>query len=491
MARLVMVSNRVIDFNVAQQAGGVSVAIYNTLSPSKRLLVRLERTNRRQRFARDQIHDGRRPHDGNGASDRSRLQRLLSRLFQLGSLAGFSQSARSRSIRSRLLLPLCRGEPEIRPKLAPLIQPDDVIWIHDYHLLPMALELRRLGIRKSDRVLPAHSGRPRPSASRYPWNKAIARALSAYDLIGLQTQSDVRNLIDFLQQSVFGRLLPSGRIRIFETEVDIGCFPVGIDPADFAFGPGGQQAPPAPTTAESQSHNRHRPIGLHQGAAAEISLLWKIPREFPEYRRRIVLSQFAPPTRESVEAYADIKAELESLAGSINGRSRRTRLGSHQLHSPDHPQERAAGRLPPIADRMGHAADGRHESGREGIHRFAEPGRPGCLILSKFAGAAAQLSEALLVNPYDLNDLVQGLRVAIEMPLDERRARYEKLVSIVHESDSDAWSRSYFSALIKAGQRRLGRSSKSSAEMGRTLERLQVAVKKTPLVASLRAKVGI
>ena len=112
----------------------------------------------------------------------------------------------------------------------------------------MALELRRLGIRKSNRVLSNIPVGPAQALLAIPENKAIARALSAYDLIGLQTQSDVRN--DRLsEQSVFGRLLPSGRIRIFEKRLRSGCFPVGIDPADFAFGPGGQQLR-QPDTAE-------------------------------------------------------------------------------------------------------------------------------------------------------------------------------------------------------------------------------------------------
>jgi trehalose 6-phosphate synthase len=102
---------------------------------------------------------------------------------------------------------------------------------------------------------------------------------------------------------------------------------------------------------------------------------------------------------------------------------------------------------------------------------------PGVLILSKFAGSAAQLSDAVLVNPYDINDMTQGLRTALEMPLEERVARNQKLASIVLERDSEAWSTSYFSALVKAGRRRIGKSP-PSARMSDAMKRLGAPAKK-------------
>ena len=491
MARLVMVSNRVIDFNVAQQAGGVSVAIYNTLARQSGFW-----------FGWDgQIDDSNSPEIKSTTVDgHTTVTQPLTAADYNDYYLGYSNSVLWPVFHNRLDLAQFEAgyysryvavNEKLARNLAPLIQPDDVIWVHDYHLLPMALELRRLGIENPIGYFLHIPVGPAQALLAIPENKAIARALSAYDLIGLQTQSDVRNMIDFLQQSVFGRLLPSGRIRIFEAELDIGCFPVGIDPADFAFGPRGAEAPPAADTAEI-----NRIIGIDRldytkGLPQKFRSYGRFLEEFPEYRRRIVLSQFAPPTRESVEAYADIKAELESLAGSINGRfGELDWVPINYIHRTIPRSElRDVYRL----SRIGWVTplmDGMNLVAKEYI-ASQNPADPGVLILSKFAGAAAQLSDALLVNPYDLNDLVQGLRVAIEMPLDERRARYEKLVSIVHESDSDAWSRSYFSALIKAGQRRLGRSSKSSAEMGRTLERLQVAVKKNTTGSQFAAKVGI
>ncbi|MBS0233981.1 MAG: trehalose-6-phosphate synthase [Proteobacteria bacterium] len=492
MARLVMVSNRVVDFNAAQQAGGVSVAIYNTLARQSGFWFgwdgQIEDTDPSQLSPKSAavgehvtVTEPLTPADYNdyylGYSNSVLWPVFHNRLDLAQFEAGYYDSYVAVNTR-------------FARHLAPLIQPDDVIWVHDYHLLPMALELRRLGIENPIGYFLHIPVGPAQALLAIPENKEIARALGAYDLIGLQTQSDVRNLIDFLQQSVSGRLLPSGRIRVFDAELDIGCFSVGIDSHDFAFGPGEAEA-----LAETFSSDINRIIGIDRldytkGLPQKFKSYGKFLEEYPEYRRRIVLSQFAPPTRESVEAYADIKAELESLAGSINGRfGELDWVPINYIHRTiprselrDIYRTSRVGLVTPLMDGMNLVA-------KEYI-ASQDPKNPGVLILSKFAGAAAQLSDAVLVNPYDLNDIVQGLRIALEMPLDERRARQEKLVKIVRAKDSNEWSRSYFSALVKAGQRRLGRSFKSSPEMGRALERLQVAAKKNIRESQLTANAG-
>ncbi len=478
MTRLVMVSNRVIDFNVAQQAGGVTVAIYNTLARQNGFW-----------FGWDGQID-------NSDSPKLKIARVDGHTTVTEPLTtddydeyylGYSNSVLWPVFHNRLDLAQFEAgyysryvavNERFARHLAPLIEPDDIIWVHDYHLLPMALELRKLGIENPIGYFLHIPVGPAQALLAIPEYKEIAKALSAYDLIGLQTQSDVRNLIDFFQQSVSGRLLPSGRIRVFEAELDIGCFPVGIDPVDFAFGPNEADALKA---AEAPETNRI--IGIDRldytkGLPQKFKSYGRFLEEYPEYRRRIVLSQFAPPTRESVEAYADIKAELESLAGSINGRF--GELDWVPINYIHRTIPRAELRDVYRASRIGWVTplmDGMNLVAKEYI-ACQDPDDPGVLILSKFAGSAEQLTDAVLVNPYDLSDLVHGLRIALEMSLDERRARHARLFDIVRKSDSNDWSRSYFSALMKAGQRRLARAPKSSSEMGKALERLQSTAKK-------------
>ncbi len=370
--------------------------------------------------------------------------------------------------------------------LSPLIEPDDVIWVHDYHLLPMALELRRRGIENPIGFFLHIPVGPAQALLAIPEHREHARALGAYDLIGVQTPADVRKLIDFLQQSVFGGILPSGRIRVFEAELDIGCFPVGIEPKDFCS-PG--------HATQTENLETSRIIGIDRldytkGLPQKFRAFGKFLEEYPEYRRRIGLSQFAPPTRESVEAYADITVELEALSGAINGRY--GELDWVPINYIHRPMPRNELRDVYRASRVGWVTpllDGMNLVAKEYV-ASQDPLDPGVLILSKFAGAAAQLTDAVLVNPYDLNDMTQGLRLALEMPAEERLVRHAKLESVVREFDSEAWSSSYFAALVQAGHRRLGKASQSSPEMNDALDRLRAIIKKDGAAGRFAAHAG-
>ncbi|MBA2127616.1 alpha,alpha-trehalose-phosphate synthase [Hyphomicrobium methylovorum] len=477
-----MVSNRVIDFNAATQAGGVSVAIYDALTRHKGFWFGWngqvdETENATPQVAESGGHKtvtiSLTPDDYNefylGYSNSVLWPVLHNRLDLAQFEAGYY--ARYMSVNEKFA-----------STLAPLIEPDDVIWIHDYHLVPMALELRKLGIDNPIGFFLHIPVGPAQSLLAIPEHKALARALSAYDLVGLQTQSDVRNLMDFLQQSVFGRLLPSGRMRVFDAELDISCFPVGITPSDFA-------TPAADLPIETPEISRI--IGIDRldytkGLPQKFRAFGKFLEEFPEHRRKIGLSQFAPPTRESVEAYADIRAELEALSGAINGRF--GELDWVPINYIHRPMPRAELRDVYRSSRIGWVTplmDGMNLVSKEYV-ASQDPADPGVLILSMFAGAAEQLRDAVLVNPYDPLDMVQALHTAIEMPLDERIARNAKLARTVAKGDSITWSNSYYRSLTKAGQRRIGKVA-PSARMTDALKKLSSTSKKKSSLKSHEA----
>jgi trehalose 6-phosphate synthase len=481
-----MVSNRVIDFNTATQAGGVSVAIYNTLARQSGFW-----------FGWNGKIEEQDPYAPTTATvgGHTTVTVPLTAADYNDYYLGYSNSVLWPVFHNRLDLAKFEAgyyaryvsvNEKFADYLAPLIEPDDVIWIHDYHLLPMALELRRRGVENPIGFFLHIPVGPAQALLAIPEHRELARALSAYDLVGVQTPADVRNLIDFLQQSVFGRILPSGRVRVFEAELDIGCFPVGIESKDFADTDFINQSEPSETS---------RIIGIDRldytkGLPQKFRAFGKLLEEYPEYRRRIVLSQFAPPTRESVEAYADITSELESLSGAINGRySELDWVPINYIHRPMPRKELTEvyrssriGWVTPLMDGMNLVA-------KEYV-ASQDPVDPGVLILSKFAGAAAQLTDAVLVNPYDINDMTQGLRLALEMPAEERLARHEKLASVVREFDSRAWSSNYHSALVKAAHWRLGRTSQSSPKMKDALEQLKSIAKKNSVASRLVARAG-
>jgi trehalose 6-phosphate synthase len=168
-----------------------------------------------------------------------------------------------------------------------------------------------------------------------------------------------------------------------------------------------------------------------------------------QYRGQVVLTQIAPPTRDSVEAYADIRQQLEALAGSINGRfGELDWVPIHYIH-----------RLAPrrrLADIYRSSRIGIVTPLRDGMNLVAkeyvaaqDPADPGMLILSQFAGAAEEMTEALIVNPYNIEGTADVIRVALEMDLTERRRRHEALLAAVQGHDSAAWGQSFLSHLAR------------------------------------------
>src|SRR6185312_10789292 len=151
----------------------------------------------------------------------------------------------------------------------------------------------------------------------------------------------------------------------------------------------------------------------------------------PGYRGQVVLTQIAPPTRGSVEAYSDIRQQLESLAGSINGRfGELDWVPIHYIHRST-PRRRLAGIY--RSSRIGMVTplrDGMNLVAKEYV-AAQDPEDPGVLILSQFAGAAEEMEDALIVNPYDIETTADAIRSAMEMSLEERQRRHRALLALI------------------------------------------------------------
>jgi trehalose 6-phosphate synthase len=447
MSRIVLVSNRVADLSRAAQAGGVVIAIADVLR------------------ARNGLWFG----WSGKIGEKSEELRTTPDIFEAGTATVASLPLSSREYRDYYLgyanavlwpvfharLDLAQFEAGYYPRyvevsrrfaqaLRPLLRPDDTIWVHDYHMIPIGMELRKLGV---DNPIGFFLHIPVPPAQTFlaiPEHRDIARGLAAYDLIGLQTTVDVGNLIDYLQDGVLGRILQDGRIRAFDRELSIASFPVGIDADSFvASRPKRGREPPPPAT---------RLIGVDRldytkGLPQKFRAFGRFLEKYPDYRRKVILSQIAPPTRESVVAYADIRHELETLSGTINGRFGELDWVPIQYIHRSTPRKM-------LVDVYRHSRIGVVTPLRDGMNLVAkeyiaaqDPEDPGVLILSRFAGAAEQLKQALIVNPYDVEEMADTIKVALEMGLQERRERHRALVAGIRTHDAHAWCRTFLTAL--------------------------------------------
>lgn len=339
--------------------------------------------------------------------------------------------------------------------LVPHLRPDDVIWIHDYQLLTMARELRRLGCRQRIGFFLHIPFPPQDILSAAPHHTELVDGLLAHDLIGFQTQLDVENFRNYLETHS-GEAAGSERLPLDPADIEAHHFPIGIDVDSFR------------SMAEKATEDvlidrvrrgilgRKQIIGVDRldyskGLPDRMRAFERLLALYPQHQYAVSYLQIAPPTREKVNAYAEIRQELEGLAGAVNGKYADFNWTPIKyIHRSIERQKLAGlfrtsdvGLVVPLRDGMNLVA-------KEYV-AAQDPDDPGVLVLSRFAGAAEDLEEALLVNPYDVDSVAKSLNDALQMPLEERIERHAALLERVRQRDANAWLTSFLERLTGTG----------------------------------------
>ena len=339
-------------------------------------------------------------------------------------------------------------------KLAPLLHGGDMVWIHDYHLLALPAALRARGIRAPIGFF-LHI--PFPGAdmlTKVPEATALLHDLLEADLIGFQTENDAQNFAEAAIRMA-GATRGSGNwLQVGDRRVRLGAFPVGIEPQEFT-----DTAAAACTTAQVDRLRRSLSqqsliLGVDRldptkGLLQRFAGYRRLLERSPTWQRRVTLLQIAAESRTDVAAYRDLRAAMEREAGNLNS----------AYAEPDWTPLRLIARAVPrdtIAGYMREARIGLVTPLRDGMNLVAKeyvaaqnPDDPGVLILSRFAGAAEQLTSALLVNPYDADEMADRLEQALEMPLAERQARWQQSWDAIKDSSAIGWGRSFVANLIR------------------------------------------
>jgi trehalose 6-phosphate synthase len=340
-------------------------------------------------------------------------------------------------------------------KLLPFLRPDDIIWVHDYHLIPLAAELRALGCTQRIGFF-LHIPLPPPLIlAAIPGHDWLIRALFAYDLVGFQSRSDLDHFARYAETEAHAQRLEDDRWRAFGRTVHAGAFPIGIDVQEFTALANGDDAVAMYERMQREYSRRKLLVGVDRlDYSKGLPQRMRAFREFliknPDLRSSATLIQIASPSRENVSAYTDILHELESLCGAINGNfGDLDWMPVRYIH-----RTVARSRLPGLyrASRVALVTplrDGMNLVAKEYL-AAQDPEDPGVLVLSRFAGAAEQLKEALLVNPYDTEGTAAAILLALQMPLEERRSRHEALMRSVRTYDVHWWCESFLEALGEA-----------------------------------------
>jgi trehalose 6-phosphate synthase len=317
--------------------------------------------------------------------------------------------------------------------LAKLIKPDDLIWVHDYHLIPLAAALRRRGIKNRIGFFLHVPFVPASAFSVLPRAEELLADFCHYDVVGFQAETHRHDFIDCIRRILGYPVDPSGCMSTPMRSVDLIVAPVGIDSAQFA----------RRAELSSRSRNSQRlaeslagrclmigadRLDYSKGLPNRFEAFNRLLTRFPQHRSKVSFLQIAAPSREEVPEYAALRPVLNRMAGDINARHgafdwvplrymsqplARSTLAGFYRHS-------CVGVVTPFSDGM-----------NLGAHEFLaaqDPENPGVLLLSKFAGAASYFRDALIVNPYDPDEVAEAMHEAVIMPIVERTRRHARLL---------------------------------------------------------------
>lgn len=334
----------------------------------------------------------------------------------------------------------------------PLIEPDDLVWVQDYHMFPLGRELRARGVENRIGFFLHIPWPPRRLLATLPEARALTESLLAYDLIGFHTDEWLQSFCDYVSHELGGTIDDDGWLTVGERRLRLIACPVGIDAKEFAALAASEKARETYEGVRVSAVGRTLIVGVDRldyskGLEERFLGYERFLTEHPEERKEVTLLQIAPPSRGTVDSYQRIRSNLEGLAGRINGAHAGLDWVPIRYVNQGYTRDMLAGVY--RASKVGLVTplrDGMNLVAKEYV-AAQDPEDPGVLILSRFAGAAEQMPEALLVNPHSAEEISDALGRAIRMPREERIRRWRALMNGVEEQDVMWWSKRFTDAL--------------------------------------------
>jgi len=336
--------------------------------------------------------------------------------------------------------------------LASLLKPDDVVWVHDYHLIPLAKALRERG-HKNKIGFFIHVPFPPPEVlTALPNHEQLIPALGQYDLVGFQTEIDAANFSRYLENESNLTSVNGDSFAVGNRVVRIGVFPVGVETEAFArLARRAIETQFVREVLDSLS-GRAMIIGVDRldyskGIPERLAAFERFLMNYPDWRGKVTYLQIAPRSRTGIPEYADMGRAVGEAVGRINGTFGEASWTPLRYINKAHSRTALAGLY-----RAARAAlvtplrDGMNLVAKEFV-AAQNPEDPGVLILSRFAGAARECGAALLVNPYDHEGVAIAINRALSMPLTERRQRQEHIFRVLVANDLTHWAERFLTTL--------------------------------------------
>jgi trehalose 6-phosphate synthase len=316
--------------------------------------------------------------------------------------------------------------------LQPLLRPDDLIWVHDYHLIPLASELRRMGVKNRIGFFLHTPFVPPEIFDGMPRSVELLSDLCCYDVVGFHTRRYRSAFLDCIEESLSIRPDRDGRFSWRGHAVRSIVDPIGIDAKGFA-----NRAAEAAVSTDAKLLKESLGRGglaigvdrldYSKGLINRFQAIGRFFAHYPQHRRQLSFLQIAARSREDQGAYQRLRRELDQIVGDTNGRYSEFDWTPLRYMTRAVKRDTLAGffRLSRLA-LVTPLRDGMNLVAKEFI-AAQDPQDPGVLILSRFAGAAEEMGEALIVNPYDADEVAEAMHIGLTMDLQERRERWEAL----------------------------------------------------------------
>jgi len=316
--------------------------------------------------------------------------------------------------------------------LAGLLRPDDLVWVHDYHLFLLAEELRRLGVTNRVGFFLHTPFVPPALMHALPRASELLRAMCCYDVVGFHTRTYQRAFLDCVQEILVGTRVSDGSFihdgRLVQAVVD----PIGIDAAGFAETAVHAERSAEATRLRESLGGRALAIGVDRldyskGLVNRFEAFGRLLAKYPQHRREVSFLQIAPRSREESGSYQRLRRDLDRIVGDTNGRFSEFDWVPLRYMTSTVRRQTLAGfyRIARLAV-VTPLRDGMNLVAKEYV-AAQDPTDPGALILSRFAGAAEELTDALIVNPFDADEIADAIHEGLSMPLAERLRRYAAL----------------------------------------------------------------
>ena len=334
-----------------------------------------------------------------------------------------------------------------------LLRQTDLVWVHDFHLMPLGHELRNMGWEGRAGFFFHTPFPPAEVFSLLPWAREVLDTLLDYDLVGVQTRRYAQNLRDIWTEEVGGPLI-GDTFADGDRSTRLMVYPIGTDTEEIGRLASGAAESDASRLLRRMSPGHSIVLGVDRldytkGIVFRLRAFQHLLEHYPAMRGQVTMIQISAPSRIRVPEYVEERRQVDQLVGQINGRfSEAGWVPVHYLYR-SFPQselvafyrEANVGLITPLRDGMNLVA-------KEFV--AAQGDDPGVVVLSRFCGAAETMRDALIINPYDVEETGRVINLALRMPRKERVDRWKALMEGLRAFDAHDWSDGFLSDLGKS-----------------------------------------